>query len=205
MPIQTVLTGDLIRSRSVDQPGEFVEALKRVLHEVDVAYGARAETFRGDGFQVVPDRASLALRCAVALRAGLIAKSPPGQRWDARIAIGVGPVDEDAPGFGPAYVLSGQGLDGMKRSALQVFSADADFLERIDLATEFAAAIIEAWTAVEAETYFTHLIGGDSQKDVAEKLGKARVTVNQALKRAQAKLMDTYLERSESLLEARNA
>ena len=62
--------------------------------------------------------------CAVALRAALIAASPAGERWDARLALGVGAVDPAGPGFSEAAVLSGQGLDSMQKEALRVFSTE---------------------------------------------------------------------------------
>lgn len=192
MANRAVLTGDLIRSRESDDTRAYVNSLKLVLTALNKRYGIRAETFRGDGFQVVPKHPGQALHCALALRAGLIASSAPGERRDARVAVGVGET-EGGSGFGEAFVLSGQGLDAMKKTTLAVFSNDVHLLERIGLATEFAAAIIDEWTVVEAQTFYVHLLQGVDQKTTAQILGKSRISVNKALQRAHARLLDRYL------------
>ncbi|MGB8423009.1 hypothetical protein SAMN05444172_5915 [Burkholderia sp. GAS332] len=192
MATGAVLTGDLIRSRESDDTQAYVDSLKLVLKALNQHYGIKAETFRGDGFQVVPKRPAQALHCALALRAGLIASSAPGERRDARVAVGIGQA-QGSSGFGEAFVLSGQGLDTMKKSTLAVFSSNVHLLERIGLATEFAAAIIDEWTVVEAQTFYVHLLQGVDQKTTAQTLGKSRISVNKALQRAHARLLDRYL------------
>ncbi|UZM12135.1 hypothetical protein LZV00_15405 [Pseudomonas kielensis] len=126
MTIKAVLTGDLIHSQHSHDTLAYIEGLSRVLATLSERYGASAETFRGDGFQLVLGQPALAFDCALALRAGLIAASPKGERWDARVAVGIGaaPVDK---GYGEVFVLSGQGLDSMKKSTLGVFAATAGF------------------------------------------------------------------------------
>lgn len=200
MTIKAVLTGDLIRSRKTVDAAAFVDNLKAILADLRPHFGIKSTTFRGDGFQVVPQSPGEAFRCAVALRAGLIGSSPAGERWDARIAIGVGPVEKRA-GFGEAFVMSGQGLDTMKKSTLAVFSNDLQLLERVELATGFAATIIDKWTVVEAQTVYVHLLQGVDQKTTAALLDKSRVSVNKALQRAQARLLDRYLNRTQEWIE----
>jgi hypothetical protein len=192
MTIKAVLTGDLIQSRESDDTRAYVNSLKLVLTALNKHYGIKAETFRGDGFQVVPKHPEQALHCALALRAGLIASSPPGERRDARVAVGIGQA-KGKSGFGEAFVLSGQGLDTMKKSTLAVFSNDTHLLERLELATEFAATIVDDWTVVEAQTFYVHLLQGVDQKTTAQTLGKSRISVNRALQRAHARLLDRYL------------
>jgi hypothetical protein len=194
MTIKAVLTGDLIHSQAADDTLAYIDGLKTVLSELDKHYGIKAETYRGDGFQLVPKHPELAFHCAVALRAGLIAASPQGERWDARVAIGIGLTTRVGQSYGEAFVLSGQGLDSMKKSTLTVFSSDPRLLERTELTTEFVGAIIDEWTVVEAQTYFLHLIKGLDQQGTARFLSKSRVTVNKALQRAHARLLDRYLQ-----------
>jgi hypothetical protein len=200
MATGAVLTGDLIRSRESDDTQAYVDSLKLVLKALNQHYGIKAETFRGDGFQVVPKRPAQALHCALALRAGLIASSAPGERRDARVAVGIGQA-QGSSGFGEAFVLSGQGLDTMKKSTLAVFSSNVHLLERIGLATEFAAAIIDEWTVVEAQTFYVHLLQGVDQKTTAQTLGKSRISVNKALQRAHARLLDRYLGSAQDWVE----
>lgn len=76
MTIKAVLTGDLIHSQHSHDTLAYIEGLSRVLATLSERYGASAETFRGDGFQLVLGQPALAFDCALALRAGLIAASP---------------------------------------------------------------------------------------------------------------------------------
>lgn len=84
----------------------------------------------------------------------------------------------------------------MKKNTLAVFSNHQEFQERAELLTEFVAAVLEQWTAVEAQTYALHLMEETNQQTIAHALGKSRVTVNKALQRAQARLLDKYLART---------
>jgi len=192
MTHKAVLTGDLMHSQTVSDTQAYLDGLQRVLTALGARYGLNTDTYRGDGFQVVPENAIHGFECALAIRAGLIAASPDGERWDARIAIGVGP-SASGKHYGEAFVLSGQGLDGMKKLTLAVFSHDASLLRAAGLVTEFVAATLDKWTVVEAQAYYAHLLGTGDQQTIAENLGKSRVAINKALQRGQAKLLDRYL------------
>tara|TARA_R110000764_G_scaffold112761_3_gene199659 strand:+ start:38213 stop:38830 length:618 start_codon:yes stop_codon:yes gene_type:complete len=196
MSISAVLTGDLIDSQSVQDTNAYVAQLKATLDRLAAAYDFKAEQYRGDGFQLTLNEPSRAFECAVVLRAGLIASSPDTERFDARIAIGIGGAPSDNH-YGEAFVLSGQGLDGMKKSTLGIFSHAEQLLDRTALPTEFVASIIDGWTRIEAETFFLHATQQSSQKDLAQLLGKSRVTVHKALQRANATLIDRYIERTQ--------
>lgn len=200
MSITAVLTGDLIDSQSVQNTNAYIAQLKATLDQLAPIYDFKAEQFRGDGFQLTLSQPSRAFECAVVLRAGLIASSPDDARFDARIAIGIGAAPSES-NYGEAFVLSGQGLDRMKKSTLGVFSHARQLLDRTELPTEFVASIIEGWTQVEAETYFLHATQQSSQKDLASMLGKSRVTVHKALQRANAELIDRYIERTRAWIQ----
>lgn len=191
--IKAVLTGDLMQSQKAVDTQAYLDGLKSILSSVARHYSLNADIYRGDGFQVVLCDPSDAFDCALAIRAGLIAASPEPERWDARIAIGLGPAAGAGGTYGEAFVLSGQGLDSMKRLSLAVFCTDPEFMRGADLATEFAAAIVDKWTVVEARAYSAHLAGVGDQQRIAEQLGKSRVAINKALQRAQARLLDRYL------------
>ncbi len=193
MTPMAVLTGDLIGSRSMHDTEAFLACLKTLLATLGERYEARSETFRGDGFQLAMRHAQTAFDCALALRAGLIAASPPGERWDARLALGIGRAESDGQVYGEAFVLSGQGLDGMKKETFCLFSSIPQLLRYAELPTAFVEAIVERWTPVEAQTYYLHLTRGLDQRSIAEQLGKSRVTVTKALQRADARLVDRYL------------
>ncbi|UVL84892.1 hypothetical protein LOY35_04695 [Pseudomonas sp. B21-028] len=199
MKLEAVLTGDLIHSQSAENTLAYITGLKAVLKQLEKRYKAKAETFRGDGFQILLNRPEQALHCAIALRAALVAASPERERWDARIAIGIGSAQQSQT-YREAFVLSGQGLDSMKKNTLAIFSGYQAFQERTELLTEFVAAILDQWTAVEAQTYAIHLIEATDQQSIADALGKSRITINKALQRAQARLLDKYLAYTSRLI-----
>jgi len=192
MSTKAVLTGDLMQSQTVSDTHAYLDGLKSVLSQLKKPYGLTVDTFRGDGFQVDLKHVAKAFECALAIRAGLISASPTGERWDARIAIGIGGA-ASAGGYGEAFVLSGQGLDGMKKLTLGLFSHDELLQRGAGLVTEFVAAVVDKWTVVEAQAYYAHLLDGGDQQSIAEQLGKSRVAVNKALQRGQARLLDRYL------------
>ncbi|WP_434560555.1 hypothetical protein [Pseudomonas sp. R1-6] len=186
------MTGDLIHSQSAGNTLAYIARLEKVLGQQEKRYQAKADIFRGDGFQLLMSQPEQAFHCAIALRAALIEASPEGERWDARIAVGIGSARKSQT-YGEAFVLSGQGLDSMKKNTLAVFCNHQEFQERAGLVTEFVAAVLEEWTVVEAQTYALHLIEETNQQTIAHSLGKSRVTINKALQRAQARLLDKYL------------
>lgn len=192
-----VLTGDLIQSTLVHSPKRFVKRLHNLLQEVEQRefYGASTETFRGDGFQLVLQHPETAPACAIFLRAGLIASSPnKTERWDARIAIGLGAAAQPSETFSDAHIRSGRGLDQMGRAHLELLGESELFRLGVDVATAFVDDTINAWTISEAEAYFEHLVTPDSHQAIAERLNKSRPTVSKALRRAKATLLDQYLQ-----------
>ena len=195
MTIAAVLTGDLIDSQGVENTQDYISQLRTALSKLLPFCAFSHELYRGDGFQLTLESAADAVRCAVMLRAALIAASPEHERYDARIAIGIGHAPESNR-YGEAFVLSGQGLDGMKKESLALFTHSASLLEHLELPTAFAARIIESWTRVEAETWWLHATMNASQKALAEHMGKSQVTVHKALQRAEAPLIDRFLTRS---------
>jgi hypothetical protein len=192
MTIKAVLTGDLMHSQAASDTEAYLDGLKTVLATLSKPYALSTDTYRGDGFQVVPKQAFHGFECALAIRAGLIAASPEGERWDARIAIGIGSATTGRD-YGEAFVLSGQGLDGMKKLSLGLFTHDASLIRCAALVTEFVAATVDKWTVVEAQAYYAHLRGAGDQQSIARGLGKSRVAISKALQRGQARLLDRYL------------
>lgn len=191
-----VLTGDLIQSTLVQSPKRFVKRLHELLAEVQQkpAYGATAETFRGDGFQLSLKNPEAAPECALLIRAGLIAASPSKtERWDARIAVGFGASARPADTFSEAHIRSGRGLDQMGKSHLELLGATEGFQLAVGVATAFVDETINQWTISEAEVYFEYLRAPDSHQAIAERLHKSRPTVSKALRRARGALLDQYL------------
>ncbi|WP_454258918.1 hypothetical protein [Pseudoxanthomonas mexicana] len=195
MDLRAVLTGDLVDASRASNASAYIQHLKSVLHQVSQSIPSSFDNFRGDGFQLVPNAPADAFRCAVLIRAGLIAASPTKDRWDARIAISVEKSDEDV--LGEAFVSSGRTLDRMSsKSPNLVFKSSIRPLsESYELSTELISDFIDSWTKTEAEIYFTYaLLGAGDHSGVAKQLSKSRSTISKGLSRAKSKLIDKFID-----------
>lgn len=201
-----VLTGDLINSTGVSSPKAFMLRLESLLKDVERLYQGEAVTFRGDGFQVAMATPALALKCAIYLRAGLIAASPAkNDRWDARIAIAIAEAASREGTYGDAYIESGRGLDDMAKANFYVYGEPDVFRVSVALATSFVDDIISHWTPSEAEAYFVNLKHPGGHKIVAEKLNRSRSTITKSLLRAKYTLIDRYLQDTTKIMELTHA
>jgi hypothetical protein len=183
MPMQAVLTGDLVASSEatperIDRAMDVLAAAATDIAswrigEAGVVDATHFTRHRGDGWQILVSAAPLGLRAALMMFARLAAD--PGLPAT-RIAVGLGPVDH-VPGpdlsnaHGAAFALSGRALAQMKRG------------ERVRLAGEgitpcLAAFIgllddrITDWTAEQAEAV-AHVIAPEAptQGAIATTLG----------------------------------
>lgn len=195
MPLLAVLTGDLVGSTRVSAPVAFRHRLGELVDVIAEKFQAQTQVYRGDGFQLAVGPHVNAFRLAVLLRVGLISAGPDGaERWDARIAIafGQGRFPPDNPS-GDAHVNSGRALDGLKKGHLVVHADDPTLRLATGAATAFADDILSQLTAAEAQALYYHVLEGGSHQDIADKLGKKRPTVTQALQRAKYQLLDRYI------------
>lgn len=202
MPSIAVLTGDLVASTRTRSPGTFIDRLSLVLSEVEQALAARTEIFRGDSFQVTLADPGKAVRCALYIRAGLIAASPAkSDRWDARIAVAIGADRGRGDPYGDAYIESGRGLDALTRERLYLYAQPPIFQLATGIATAFADDIICQWTPSEAEAYYAYLQYPEGHQAVADALGKSRSTITKSLLRARYNLIERYVETVNKLME----
>ena len=121
-PIHAVLTGDLIKSKTLldKELSAAQRLLRQGIRDFCEATGQRVpggpDFFRGDAWQVFLEDPAGALRLALLLRARLRAQT----RTDTRIAMGIGPVRrvdrrKISLSMGEAFELSGLALDRMSR------------------------------------------------------------------------------------------
>lgn len=169
-----VLTGDIIRSTRLAP--EALDAAMAALARGAAAMSAwpdaepaRFTRFRGDGWQCLAPAPPLALRAVLFLRAHLRALD---RETDTRVSVGVGnghvpPEGLDA-GSGPAFEVSGRGLDRMARSQqFAVAWADPPAGAALTGAV-FALAdeISRLWTPKQAELLIGSLSPGDESQEV---------------------------------------
>lgn len=212
----SVITGDLIGSTRVADTAAFRQCLDELLALLRSRFGALSATYRGDGFQIALDGAANPFQIAIILRAGLIAHSPEGERWDARVAIAFGEAAgkagnaEESVGSSseleqmdqnaPAFIESGRTLDSMRREHLKATANDELVDMALAVACAFADDIINQLTAVEAEVLYYYLLDSGSHQNIADRLGKQRPTVTLALQRARYKLIEQFVRDMDQLL-----
>jgi len=202
MPLLAVLTGDLVDSTRVSEPAAFRQRLSELVHVIAETFQAQTQLYRGDGFQLATGPRVNAFQVAVLLRTGLVCAGPDGrERWDARIAIAFGqgefPPESQSS---EAHVKSGRALDGLKKGRLKVHADDEVLALATGAATAFADDILDQLTPAEAQALYYHVLEGGSHQDIADRIGKKRPTVTQALKRARYQLLDRYIEDMDRLV-----
>lgn len=193
-----ILTGDVVGSSRLTGPSR--RALHRVLKQIGTAVRRTfrdacplpLDIYRGDGWQLLVVSPATALRIALYVRARLrVLMDEPGA--DTRVSIGIGkiafiPGEEVSQGDGPAYRLSGQGLDDMPRQArLGVRSDDDAPRALLDALLVTTDALTRRWTASQARAVLG-AITGKTQETIAAKWKPDPITqqaVAQHLDRAQ--------------------
>lgn len=202
-----VITGDLIGSMQVADPDAFRARLKQLLERAHEKYGAVTNLYRGDGFQLALAGKVNAFEVAVVLRTGLIARGPDtrspdrGERWDARLAIAFGNGRLSSRNQNsPAYVDSGRALDTMKEAHLCVAAGDEFLRLASGVATDFVDATLNQLSPAEAEVLYYYFLDRGSHQSIADRMGKKRPTVTQALHRAGYSLLDRYVRDMDALM-----
>lgn len=204
-----VLTGDVIDSRKVEDRQRLYALLDQTLAGLAARHGGRGERFRGDGFQLALPRATAAMEVAIALRAALIEHSEADQRWDARIAVAVGPAswpdsDRLATADSEPFVRSGQDLDGLSEHGVHLSLALIDETDDGSLAllTRYLDDMVASWSRYSAEVIRLSLERETSQQAMADHLGIRQPSVHKRLRAARWPLLaDTLTYLSERLAE----
>ena len=126
---------------------DLAEAFPGIMpYEVDV--------FRGDGWQMLITPPALSLRSALYVRAFVKAHAPE-REVDARLAIGIGPIDyvpdgRVSAGDGIAFRLSGKLLDRMsspKAGSMRFAAIGGDEEALLDGLVRMTGAFADGWTA----------------------------------------------------------
>jgi hypothetical protein len=108
---------------------------------------------------------------------------------DVRIAIGLGEKTYDAQKItesnGPAFVLSGECFENLKKQTMALKSASQDFDTPINLMLQLASLSMDSWLPATARVVKTALDNPKaSQTELASILGKSQSTISEALIRA---------------------
>lgn len=148
----SVITGDIIKSRSHVNPEVWINALKGALSSIstDKKYW---ETYRGDSFQIEVTDWYLSFTVAIYLKACI--KTIKG--LDVRIAIGVGNKtyegNDVTESNGEAFVFSGETLETLKKEKqnLRIKTNNFDINKELNLYFKLALIAMDNWSSNSAE------------------------------------------------------
>ncbi len=199
-----VLTGDIIRSRKLKS--KELESVRDCLAtsvgdvatwKAGIVY-REAEFYRGDEWQLLLGDPALALRVAIFLIASLRAHG----LTQTKVSIGLGTIEllhesRTALSFGEAFVLSGHGLDAMKKSILHLDlpSSAGPLMEWVQMAVHMCDAILKKWTVRQAEIItFASKPSAPTHVQIADKLEVRQQSVNSSLQAANWKVVKEVID-----------
>jgi hypothetical protein len=207
-PDLAVLTGDIIRSsklapEALDAAMEAIARGAAAMSGWEGAADAAFVRFRGDGWQCLAPAPVMALRAALFLRAHLRAID---RETDTRVSVGIGPGTLPASGDlaaagGPAFEVSGRGLDKMPRAQQLAIDWSRPPAAAPVIGAVFALAdeISRLWTPHQAEVLIETLSPGD---EIQEALAAQRGVTQQAIAKRLRGGGDWALQRAMAALEA---
>ena len=195
------ITGDIIQSQKIKNKKALIKAMENIFREVEAVFEMRLpfEIYRGDSFQGLLNNPVQSLRVAYLLRTGLMARAPKDEKWDVRIAIGIGKVDflsnTVKTSQGNAFVLAGSALEEMKKyDRIKIRMAARDEANRqTDVMNRLADALSMDWHRTAAEVIYLRLMYKWSQTKMAEHLGISQAAVHKRLRRAHFDAVEYYI------------
>jgi hypothetical protein len=204
--LKAVITGDLIKSRKIAaQDFDAIRyRLEQVLTYLSDKYDAKYDVYRGDSFQIIFPSINYSITSALLIRLALRSVKTSGQKFDARLSIGLGTVDTQRTKLrsstGEAFNLSGIGLDKLKGQNIGVFTHSKEFQNRIGLLIKFVDAKIDNLTQVQVQALYEYLIDENNNHDeIAKRLNKSRVNTTKLLNMASYQLFDEFIDTFETL------
>lgn len=182
----STITGDIVNSRTVSDPGIWSKSLKKQLS----TFGQTPidwEIYRGDSFQLVLD-AKDSLRATLLLKSAI--KKLKEKKLDVRLAIGIGEDSRNTnyvtESMGDSFVYSGELLDELKKKKVNigVRSPWPEFDKEINIMLKLALEIINSWSSNSAEVAeILFSVPGITQQEIAESIGIVQSSVNDRIKR----------------------
>ncbi|WP_245617632.1 transcriptional regulator [Siansivirga zeaxanthinifaciens] len=191
--ITSVITGDIIKSRTQTNQDIWIEALKRVLSNLSTSKKYWT-IYRGDSFQIEIKDWFTSFECALYIKSCI--KSING--LDVRLAIGIGNKDFEGENVsesnGEAFIFSGETLESLKKEKqnLRIKTRDSKLDEELNLYFKLALITMDSWTKNSAEMVKLTLENPNAlQSELGKLLGINQNAVSNRQKRAQ---LETLLE-----------
>lgn len=182
----SVITGDIIKSRSQQKPEIWLEVLKGAL--AHFAPSKQWEIFRGDSFQLELSNIEQALFATIYIKACI----KTIRTLDVRMAIGIGEKTFQGKNVmesnGEAFLYSGETLEQLKKEKtnLKIKSNNPVFNQEMNIYIKLALTIMDAWTTNSAEIVKLYLEHPQAlQEELGKQLGINQNAVSNRLKRSQ--------------------
>lgn len=148
----SIITGDIIKSRTIKDPDVWLSTLKKALTFVEND-PSKWEIYRGDSFQIEIKNIEESFKTALYIKACI--KSIKG--LDVRLAIGIGSKSFEGPKItesnGEAFQFSGDTLETLKKEKtnLKIKTANETLNDELNLYFKFALIIMDHWSVNSAE------------------------------------------------------
>lgn len=182
----SVITGDIVNSRQLQNPDSWLKPLKEVFEKVCQSE-QHWEFYRGDSFQIELEQHNKAFEVAVLIKATV--KMIKG--LDVRMAIGIGEKTHQGlkvtESNGPAFIYSGEAFETLKtrKSNLAIKTKDAILDSELNLYFKLALIAMDHWTTNASEIVKLSIENpAYSQQEIGVLSGIKQNTVSEHLKRA---------------------
>src|SRR5690606_29414983 len=182
----SIITGDIIKSRTKTQTDEWLTVLKQSLETIAES-PKHWELYRGDSFQLEINTVEDSFKTAMYIKACI----KTIKDLDVRLAIGVGNKSFEGQNIlesnGEAFQFSGETLETLKteKQNLKIKTKDNVLDEELNLYFKLALISMDDWTTNSAEMVKLCLENPKAlQMDLAKILGINQDAVSKRMKRA---------------------
>ncbi|GAL67547.1 transcriptional regulator [Jejuia pallidilutea] len=189
--ITSIVTGDIIKSRSLKNPELWMHTLKSALSTLN-ADTSKWEIYRGDSFQIEIPNISKSFISAIYLKACI--KMVNG--LDVRLAIGIGKKTYEgnkvSESNGEAFIFSGETLESLKKNKvnLSIKTANETLNKELNLYLKLALTFMDSWTVSSAEIVKLSIEQPDAlQQELADIIGTKQDAISKRQKRAELDLI----------------
>lgn len=187
----SIITGDIIKSRSLKNPEFWMGPLKSGLSSLN-SDESHWEVYRGDSFQIEISDISKSFISAVYLKACIKMVNS----LDVRLAIGIGKKNYQgskvSESNGEAFIFSGETLESLKKDKvnLSIKTANETLNKELNLYIKLALTFMDSWTVSSAEIVKLSIEQPDAlQQELAEIIGTKQDAVSKRQKRAELDLI----------------
>lgn len=172
----SIITGDIVKSRSIKNPDVWLSTLKLALNQIE-SDTSKWEIYRGDSFQIEVEDIKESFKIALYIKACIMTI----KGLDVRLAIGIGTKNFKGPKItesnGEAFQFSGDTFETLKKDKinLKIKTRDDQLNKELNLYFKLALIVMDNWTVNSAEIVKLSI---EKPKALQEELGKI-IGINQ--------------------------